>query len=304
MKITVWFGVVLGALSAAGEVIIAKAGQIAILKCGVKTYVNSLEWRHGNDLIYSIHMDQKSFAPRKAFGQGEIVKRSEPRNKDLKIREVKEQDAGKFTCIVDGKSHEHTFLVVSVSLRPSADLRLGSEVWLECNVKGLNPGPAVQWTRPDGHTESQIAHLKSLARSDEGTWNCTVSYGGKTYSENIEIKVTEPVRATLATVPSSKDVNVKNPPRHSERSLGLSWWMWVAIGVGCVVVLLLMVCVVCLCKRIKRRKRILRKMKNGRQRPMPEQYCQCNRPTAAAKPQQGRRREKPSAPPLQPLLMG
>ncbi|XP_070823044.1 T-cell surface glycoprotein CD4-like [Chaetodon trifascialis] len=306
MKITVWFGVVLGALSAAGEVIIAKAGQAAILKCGNPTndYERSLEWRHGNDKIYSAY--KMLPAPRK--GQGEIVERSRLSNTDLRIRGVKEQDAGKFTCQVDGKSHEHILLVVSVSLRSSADLRLDSEVWLECNVKGLNPGPAVRWTRPDGsvHTESQIAHLKPLARSDEGTWSCTFSHAGKTHSEIIEIKVKEPVRTTLAPVPSKnpKDVRVINPPLDTKPGLGLSWWMWVVIGVGCVVVLLLMVFVICLCKRIKRRKRILRKMKNGRQRPMPEQYCQCNRPTAAAKPQQGRRREKPSAPPLQPLLMG
>lgn len=300
MKITVWFGVVLGALSAAGEVIITKPGQIANLKCGVQTYVNSLEWRHGDNQIFSAY--KMLLVPRK--GQGEIVERSQLRNTDLRIRGVKEQDAGKFTCEVDGKSQEHTLIVVSVSLRPSADLQLGSVATLECNVKGLNPDPPVRWKRPDGSllTESQTAQLKSLAHSDEGTWSCTFSHAGKQYSENIEIKVKEPVRTTLAPVPSKTSKGVtKGPPK---LPLGLSWWMWVVIGVGGVVVLLLMVFVVCLCKRIKRRKRILRKMKNGRQRPMPEQYCQCNRPTAAAKPQQGRRREKPSAPPLQPLLMG
>ena len=36
--------------------------------------------------------------------------------------------------------------------------------------------------------------------------------------------------------------------------LGLSWWVWLAIGVGCLVVVLLMVFVIVMCKRIKRRK--------------------------------------------------
>ncbi|XP_076593892.1 T-cell surface glycoprotein CD4-like [Chaetodon auriga] len=300
MKITAWFGVVLGALSAAGEVFITKPGQTVNLKCGGHTDKN-LEWRHGNKKIYSIL--PRSPGPLK--GESEIADRSRLSGTDLRIRGVKEQDAGKFTCIIDGKSQEHTLLVVSLSLRSSADLRLGSEATLECNVKGVNPEPAVQWKRPGGsvHTESQIAQLKPLARSDEGTWSCTFSHAGKAHSESIEIKVAEPVRTTLAPVPpkNSKDVTVPKPPK---TPMGLSWWMWVVIGVGCVVVLLLMVFVICLCRRIKRRKRVLRKMKNGRQRPMPAQYCQCNRPTAAAKPQQGRRREKPSAPPLQPLLMG
>lgn len=36
--------------------------------------------------------------------------------------------------------------------------------------------------------------------------------------------------------------------------LGLSWWMWVVIGVGCLLVVVLMVVIICLCKRIKRKK--------------------------------------------------
>lgn len=42
---------VLGALSAAGKVIIAKQGQTVTLECGVNTYSENLEWKNGNNLI-------------------------------------------------------------------------------------------------------------------------------------------------------------------------------------------------------------------------------------------------------------
>ncbi|KAG7216970.1 hypothetical protein INR49_001624 [Caranx melampygus] len=45
----------------------------------------------------------------------------------------------------------------------------------------------------------------------------------------------------------------------------------------------------------------LTRMRN-RQPLTPRQYCQCNRPTAARKSQQGRKKGKPSALPLQPQL--
>lgn len=81
---------------------------------------------------------------------------------------------------------------VSVSASPSADLQLGSEATLQCQVKGLMPDYAVQWKRPGGspHTTSQVVQLKSVARSDAGTWQCTFSHDGVTYNENLDIKVT------------------------------------------------------------------------------------------------------------------
>lgn len=48
-----------------------------------------------------------------ALGQGDIADRSQLRNTNLRISGVKEQDAGKFTCEVDGTAREHTLLVVS-----------------------------------------------------------------------------------------------------------------------------------------------------------------------------------------------
>ncbi|XP_041797990.1 CD4-2 molecule, tandem duplicate 2 isoform X2 [Chelmon rostratus] len=268
MKIAVWFVLVLGALSAAGDVFLTKPGQSATLKCGVNNFVNSLEWRNEKDRIYS---QDKGF-PRR--GQGDIADRSQLRNTNLRISGVKEQDAGKFTCEVDGTAREHTLLVVSVSVSSSADLRLGGTATLQCQVKGLSPDSTVQWKRPDGrpHKGSQIVQLYPLARSDVGTWICVISHAGKTFNESLDIKVAEPAHTTPAPVPpkSTKDNRAAAP----SSKLGLSWWMWVVIGVGCAVVLLLMAFVVCLCKRIKRRRRKLRKMKNGRQRLKPEQYCQ------------------------------
>lgn len=81
-------------------------------------------------------------------------------------------------------------LSVSVSASSSGDLLLGSEVTLKCQVTGLNPDSTVQWESPGGksHAGSQ-AELKSVARSDAGTWKCTFSYDGTTYSESLEIKV-------------------------------------------------------------------------------------------------------------------
>lgn len=80
---------------------------------------------------------------------------------------------------------------VSVSASPSADLQLGSEATLQCQVKGLMPEYAVQWERPGGspHITSQVVQLKSVARSDAGAWNCTFSYDEMTYSESLNIKV-------------------------------------------------------------------------------------------------------------------
>ncbi len=47
---------------------------------------------------------------------------------------------------------------------------------------------------------------------------------------------------------------VTNLPSDAALLLGLSWWMWVIIGVGGLIVVLLMVLVICLCKKVRRRK--------------------------------------------------
>lgn len=311
MKTIVWFAFVLGALSAAGKVIVTKQGQRVMLECGVSTYSTVLEWNCENGLLFSTSKSQRlSSIPRK--GKSDIAGRSNVRQETkLEISEVKMGDAGKFTCKADGKSFEHTLLVVSVSASPSGELQLGSKVTLRCQVGGLNPPDStVQWKGPGRslHAGPQT-ELNPVARSDAGTWNCTFSYNGVMYSESIEIKVREP--ETTAPSPTQRPNDNHNPSCHdcvthhkpdAALLLGLNWWMWVAIGVGCLLMLLLIVLIIVLCKSIKRRKRKFQ-TKNGGLPMKPKKYCQCNRPAAAAKPQQGRRREKPSAPPLQPLLM-
>ncbi|XP_010733308.2 T-cell surface glycoprotein CD4 [Larimichthys crocea] len=307
MKMLVWFGLVLGALSAAGNVFVTKPEQTVTLECGVNNFRGSLEWRRGDQRIFSV--DGKTGFKRK--GTIDIVSRSYDRTTNLEVRRVKLEDAGKFTCIADGNTKEHTLLVVSVSTNPSGDLHLGSEVALTCQVSGLDTAPAVHWKGPDGKLNS--GSLKSVARSDAGTWKCEFSHGGQTYSESIDIKVTDPPTPPPPPPPPGPSQSspgshkttcpncTANPPSGASDLLGLKWWVWVAIGVGCLVMILLMVFVICLCKKIKTKKRRLQKMRNSRQ--FPKKYCQCNRPTAVGKPQQGRRREKPSAPPLQPLLI-
>lgn len=295
-----WFGFVLGALSATGTVIVTKSGEKAIITCGVSSFSNKLLWYHRGNFI--VENNVRGF-PRK--GTVDITKRFNLKKEtDLEILGVKEEDAGPFTCVVDETSHEHTLLVVSVWASPSGDLLLGSEATLQCQVKGLDQGSTVQWKRPDGsaYGESHTAQLRPVDRSYAGTWKCMFSFGGKEYSESLHISVKEPAPTTSEPVTSKGSKDIRTTPSGAQL-LGLSWWYWVAIGGGSLVVILLMVCVIVLCKRIRRRKRKLQKMKYDRQLLKSKQYCKCNRSTAAEKPQQRRRKEKPSALPLQPQLM-
>ncbi|XP_036930936.1 CD4-2 molecule, tandem duplicate 2 [Acanthopagrus latus] len=305
MKTVVWFGFVLGALSAAGTVIVTRTGETATLPC--QSFTKTLEWLRESEIVIA---DGK-FSRK---GQTDLGRRSAVKQSNLVISNVKPADAGSFTCMADGRIQQKALVVVSVSADPSVELHPGSKVTLQCEVNGLSPSSTIQWQRPDGSSLAGPSQtVEPVALSDAGTWACTFTYGGQTYTQNLPIKVKEPVTTTTPPLVSSK--NSKNDPKNPEtpstsdlpnaagQLLGLSWWMWVVIGVGCLVVVLLMVLVIVLCKRIKRRKRKLQMMKDGRQLLTPRQYCQCNCPAAAAKPQQGRRREKPSVPPLQPLLM-
>lgn len=81
-------------------------------------------------------------------------------------------------------------LSASVSVKPSADLQLGSKAQLQCQVKGLTQGPAVKWRNPGGSLHSSELQLDSVARSDAGTWKCMFSHDGLTYNESLEIRVT------------------------------------------------------------------------------------------------------------------
>ncbi|XP_054477632.1 uncharacterized protein LOC129109559 [Anoplopoma fimbria] len=301
MKTIVCFWFVLGALSASGKVLVTKPGQKAILECGVNTFTKQLEWYHEKDLLHRV--SHRGFPSK---GKGEIVTNSKVKQTKLEIVLVKKEYAGKFICIADENRQEHTLLVASVSVKasPSTELQLGSEAELDCQVEGLDQGSTATWKRPDGSLHSGI--LKSVDHSDEGDWECTFPSGGETYSQILAIKVKGPTPVpadpTLSQGTTCVDC-VTHPPSVTAFLLGLSWWVWVAVGAGCLVVVLLLVFVIILCKRIKKKQGKFQAMKNGRQPLKPKKYCKCDSPAAAAKPQQKRRREKPSALPPQPLLM-
>lgn len=52
------------------------------------------------------------------------------------------------------------------------------------------------------------------------------------------------------------DIPVSHPTQHPPpgRLLGLMWWMWVAIGAGCLVVVVLLILVICFFRRNRRKK--------------------------------------------------
>lgn len=306
MKTILWFGFALVAISA-GKVIFTKVGGKAILDCGPRRFTKELVWNRENALIMSVN-GKSGFVRRGTIG---IVGRSKVRQEtNLEISKVTEEDAGRFTCKADDTIQEHRLLVVSVSVSPSGVLQEGQEATLRCQVKDLNP--TVEWKKPNGisHT-SQTVELKPVAGSDAGTWTCTVTYDGEKYSESLSIEVGGSTRTTTTSYNShnSKDnhkpTGINRATDHPSSDavlllLGLSWWVWLAVGLGGLVVILLMVFVIILCKRVRRRKKKFQKMKNTQQPLERRKYCQCGREAAATKPQQGRRREKPSALPLQP----
>ncbi|XP_034077465.1 CD4-2 molecule, tandem duplicate 2 isoform X2 [Gymnodraco acuticeps] len=285
MKTIVCFGIVLCSLCAAGEVLVGKLGEKVILQCGMTSFKSYVEWHHGTDMIFNKPKKTPQF---KRKGNNAIALRSKDyRETNLQISGLKEEDAGKFTCTVDGISQEHTLLMVSVSADPPGELQVGEKASLQCGVRG-HDSAAQQWTSPNGQKHPETVRIESVAPSDAGTWECVFSHEGKEYKERLVIKV----KGSIPQYPPG----VSQSPSVTSLLLGLRWWVWVAVGVGSLVVFLLVVLVIVLCKRIKRRKRRYLKMKMGRLPLQPKQYCQCERPAAAEKPRQGRRREKPKAP--------
>ncbi|KAM4569049.1 uncharacterized protein V3H82_013067 isoform 1-T2 [Fundulus diaphanus] len=249
------------------------------------------------------------------LGNNPVASRAQRRGEtDLEISNVQESDFGEFTCKVDSTPYKHTLVIVSVSAFPSSVLQSGTDATLDCKVS--SPGDSIKgwWRRPDGSEHrSQKVELKPVAPSQQGTWQCTVSHEGEEFSKNVAIVVKSPdPKPTTPAIKKNPDSPNSSNGKNSTGGasdwtwgaplLGLSWWIWVAIGAAGLVVIILMVVVVVVYKRTKRRKKRFMRMKKAQLSQMPKKYCQCARQTAAAKPHQGRRREKPSALPLQPLL--
>lgn len=299
MKMTVWFVFVLAANSAADKVVVSSVGKTFTLDCGVPAFSESLEWRHGNNLICRVNGKTGSTLK----GRSSIVGRAKVKHQTkLEINGVTEEDCGEFTCTADTRIYKQTLLLVSVSVGPSNVVQLGGKALLRCGVKGPKLDPVVQWKGPSGQSPagSQEVQLSPVKASDEGVWQCVFSHGGQTFSQNVSIGVkVPPPQTTPSVLKPSKDTPASGVTVHPSADdvylLGLSWWAWLALGGGCLFLTLLMVCVIILCKKIRRRKRRFLRMKNPQQPLKPKKFCQCHHPTAAAKPQQGRRREPPSA---------
>uniref|UniRef100_A0A3Q3KEG6 Ig-like domain-containing protein n=1 Tax=Monopterus albus TaxID=43700 RepID=A0A3Q3KEG6_MONAL len=279
MKTFVWFGCVLGALFAAGEVFHTKTGKRVTLECGFNSIAKNQKWSRGSQQIISDD------------GQSPLGQRSSLRANNLVISSVTKKDAGTFTCEADHYKKEHTLLVVSVWTSPHGILQVGSNAVLQCNVSGLNPGSTVQWKKPDGSLAANPVHLSPVALSHNGIWACSFSHYGQHYSETLQVMVYGRTQAFTQDLCSSSakstDVSVLTSVEQ------LDWWVWVTVAVGSLAVVLLMVLIIVLVNRIRRRK--VTKENYAENLHLPKNYCQCNRPAAAAKPQQGRRKEKPSA---------
>uniref|UniRef100_A0A3Q2X7E9 T-cell surface glycoprotein CD4-like n=1 Tax=Haplochromis burtoni TaxID=8153 RepID=A0A3Q2X7E9_HAPBU len=173
LTVIIFFSV-LGALSAAGEDLIAKVGQKVTLNCGVNSYRKSLQWLHGNDVLFTV--GQTGFTRK---GTAELVQRSVVRQTNLEISSVRETDAGRFTCLADGTRHEHSLVVFSVSVSPSAVLKPNDEATLQCEVKGQPHGCEVKWQSPntDSPTNPSTVQLKPVTSSHNGAWECIVTCG-------------------------------------------------------------------------------------------------------------------------------
>ncbi|XP_006803040.1 uncharacterized protein LOC102791170 [Neolamprologus brichardi] len=99
----------------------------------------------------------------------------------------------------------HLLLTVSVSVSPTADLLLGSEATLQCDVKGLIEGCEVKWRSPivDSPEWSPTAQLNPVTSSHNGTWECIITCGSDQLSEHLTITVQEPPPTTSTTTTAS-----------------------------------------------------------------------------------------------------
>ncbi|KAM3614521.1 uncharacterized protein V6R79_015719 [Siganus canaliculatus] len=190
MKTALLFALVLGALFASGKVIITKSDQRVTMACGISAFTKRLEWHRENVLVIETFM--RANFPVLGRGQTAIADRSSLVGMSLSVSKVKQEDAGTFTCKADGKSQQHTLVVVSVLVSPSRQVELGSEAKLLCQAAGLPPQGTVQWIRPDESPgpKSQNHTLTSVDRSDAGTWKCKVSHSGEEFTYNLELKIT------------------------------------------------------------------------------------------------------------------
>ncbi|XP_033837345.1 T-cell surface glycoprotein CD4-like [Periophthalmus magnuspinnatus] len=276
-----------------------KPGGTVALTCSISDSTNTLSWFHGGKLIHSIN--PKNGLPLR--GKAEMVKRSRLKHETtLEISGVTRGDAGLFTCKVGRQEEQHRLIVASASVAPPVPLVVGGGAVLRCDVDGLADGWTVQWRGPGGRShEAATVHLSPVTEQDGGTWECAITPSGKTITD-VKIQVRDPLPPTSPPPPTTRmTVGNKEACPHCVNGtqtaqtppllpMELSWWVWAAIGGGCVVVLLWVLALI-MYNRLSRRKRRFMKMKEAALL-RPKNYCQCPGPRVTTGPG----RTKPSAP--------
>lgn len=258
---------------------------------------------------------------------GTVVKTSEAGSSTLQPVDL--ADGGTWACqIKPERKINLPITVLGLSSTPALTARPGESVVLRCDLsqsgpvgslgfqeggwERLSPSPARLLSlqkRADGQlfwnsTDEQrrglqfskekldgnlSVTLKTVTVQQSGKYQCFLKFkdrGNVTAQVSLEVKGqsvgTNHGRGTNGDQPNSKGV-----------FLGLSLWVWLAIGVGCLILIVLIVITVYLNQRNKKMKRRARKLRSMRQPLTARDYCQCNRSTVG-RPNGRRRGDAPS----------
>ncbi|XP_035251356.1 CD4-2 molecule, tandem duplicate 2 isoform X2 [Anguilla anguilla] len=258
---------------------------------------------------------------------GAMVKTSEAGSFTLQSVDV--ADGGKWACQLKKESKiDLPITVLGLSSTPAVTAGPGEPVVLRCELsqsglvgslglqeggwERLSPNPArllslekradgqLFWNgtgaRGSGLKFSQekldgnlSVTLKKVTVQQSGKYQCFLKFkdrGNVTAQVSLEVKgqsdETNHGGGTIGDQPNSKGV-----------FLGLSLWVWLAIGVGCLVLIVLIIITVLLSQRNKRMKRRARKLRSMRQPLTARDYCRCSRSTVG-RPNGRRRGDAPS----------
>ncbi|XP_036066992.1 uncharacterized protein LOC118598430, partial [Oryzias melastigma] len=243
----------LTALPAAAKVFFGRVDQRVTLECGISTNPTNLEWLYNEQRVLKVIRNGLI-----TKAQSNIARRSNTRGSNLEINNLKKEDAGKFTCRVDGKSREHWLYLVSVVVTPSRVLQEGSDASLQCEVHSLDQRTTVKWHRPSGFfTNNPRVDLKPVKTSHGGTWTCEVTAaGGESFTTSLTFTVKPSAPATTKSSMNPTDIRLQSC---FPLPLGLHWWIWVALGASYLFLFLLINSVVLISQRVT-----TNKSQNGR----------------------------------------